>query len=71
MNLKDALLNLRDRDDWKTVLAFLLSERESAIVDFQSPDYLDNPIKLARLSGEISAIDRIFQNLNETRRSSD
>ena len=51
MNLKDALLNLKDRDDWKTVLAFLLSERESAIVDFQSPDYLDNPIKLARLSG--------------------
>ena len=63
MTFKQALDLLKGRDDWNIVLDYLLAERESAIADFQSPDHLDNPTKLARLSGEISALDRIYQNL--------
>ena len=65
MTLKDALLRLRGRDDWEIVLDYLMAERESAIGDFQSADHLDNPTKLARLSGEISALDRIYQILRD------
>ena len=65
MTLKDALLRLRGRDDWEIVLDYLMAERESALGDFQSPDHLDNPTKLARLSGEISALDRIYQILRD------
>ena len=63
MTIKQALDRLKGRDDWNIVLDYLLAERESALGDFQSPDHLDNPTKLARLSGEISALDRIYQNL--------
>jgi len=65
MTFKQALSRLSGRDDWNIVLDFLSSERESAISDFQSADYLDNPTKLARLSGEIAALDRIFQTLKD------
>jgi hypothetical protein len=65
MTFKQALSRLRGRDDWDIVLDYLLAERESAIGDFQSADHLDNPAKLARLSGEISALDRIYQTLKD------
>jgi len=65
MTLKQALDRLKGRDDWDIVLDYLLVERESAIGDFQSADHLDNPTKLARLSGEISALDRIYQTLKD------
>jgi hypothetical protein len=61
MTLKQALSRLRGRDDGEVVLSYLTAEREQAIGDFQSPDYLDNPTKLSRLSGEIAALDRISQ----------
>lgn len=65
MTLKQALSRLRGRDDWDVVLEYLTAEREQAIADFQSPDYLDNPTKLARLSGEIAALDRVSQVLKD------
>ena len=65
MNFKQALSRLRGRDDWNIVLEYLSSEREQAIGDFQSPDHLDNSTKLARLAGEISALDRIYQTLKD------
>ena len=65
MTLQQALNRLKGRDDWNIVLDYLLAERESAIGDFQSADHLDNPTKLARLSGEISALDRIYQILRD------
>jgi len=43
------------------VLDFIQEERESAISDFQNPDYVDNPSKLARLAGEISAYDAVLR----------
>ena len=65
MTFQQALDRLKGRDDWNIVLDYLLAERESAIGDFQSADHLDNPTKLARLSGEISALDRIYQTLKD------
>ena len=65
MNLKLALSRLRGRDDWNLVLEYLADERNQAIGDFQSGDLLDNPTKLARLSGEIAALDRIHQVLKD------
>ena len=61
MNLKLALTRLSGRDDWNLVLDYLADERNQAIGDFQSGDLLDNPTKLARLSGEIAALDRVHQ----------
>ena len=65
MTLKTALLRLKDRDDWEVVLDYVAKEREAALMDFQHNDLLDNPQKLARLAGEISAIDRIFRTLGD------
>ena len=65
MTFKQALSRLRGRDDWNIVLDYLNAEREQAIGDFQSPDHIDNTPKLARLAGEISAIDRIHQTLKD------
>jgi hypothetical protein len=61
MNIRKALLSLKDRDDWDFILDYLKAEREQAIGDFQSVDILDNSIKLARLSGEIAALDRLLR----------
>ena len=72
MTLRQATQRLKGRDDWNIVLDYLLAERESSLGDFQSPDHLDNPTKLARLSGKISALDRIYQTLrNESVRGSE
>ena len=65
MTFKQALSRLRGRDDWEIVLEYLSAEREQAIGDFQSPDHLDNLTKLARLAGEIPALDRIYQTLKD------
>lgn len=70
MTFQQALDRLKGRDDWDIILDYLSAERESAIGDFQSPDHLDNTVKLARLSGEISAIDRILITLKDEQRGS-
>ena len=63
MNLPQALSRLRGRDDWEAVLDYLSAEKFAAMQDFQNGDLLDNPQKLARLAGEIAALDRIQQTL--------
>jgi hypothetical protein len=65
MNIKQALSRLRGREDWGVVLDYLAAEREQAIGDFQMSEQLDTPNKLARLAGEISALDRIHQTLKD------
>jgi hypothetical protein len=62
MNFDQALSNLQVREEWDFILDYLSKERESAIADFQNPDYIDNACKLARLAGEIAAFDRVIQN---------
>ena len=61
MTPKQALTRLKDRDDWDEVLIYLAKEREAALMDFQHSDLTDNPHKLAKLAGEIAAIDRILR----------
>ena len=61
MTLADAIENLRAREDWDTVVAHVRAELNSAMLDFQTPDRLDNPQKLARLAGEIAAFDRLVR----------
>ena len=61
MTLQKALLQLHAREDWDVILDHIRVELETAMLDFQSPDQLDNPQKLARLAGEISALDRLIR----------
>ena len=62
MTFDQAIASLSIREEWGVVLDFIQEERESAIADFQNPDYIDNACKLARLAGEIAALDRVLQN---------
>ena len=41
--------------------AYLTEEREAAIQDFHATDNIDNQTKLARLAGEIAALDRLLR----------
>jgi len=43
------------------VLSYLTEEREAAIQDFHTTDNIDNQTKLARLAGEIAALDRLLR----------
>lgn len=61
MTLQQALNNMRAREDWGVIVDHVRIELETAMLDFQSPDQLDNPHKLARLAGEIAALDRLIR----------
>ena len=61
MTLTEALKNMRAREDWEVIVGYIRTELETAMMDFQSPDQLDNPQKLARLAGEIAALDRLIR----------
>jgi hypothetical protein len=65
MTLKEALTRLHSREDWDEVLDYLAKEREAAIMDFQHTDLTDNPHKLAKLAGEIAALDRVLRVLQD------
>ena len=62
MNIDQAIASLSIREEWEVLLEYIQEERESAISDFQNPDYVDNACKLARLGGEISAYDQLLRN---------
>jgi len=70
MNFDQAVSNLQAHEEWAVILDYLDTERESAIADFQNPDYIDNACKLARLAGEISAFDRVIKNFKDAPSSS-
>jgi hypothetical protein len=38
---------------------------EAALMDFQHSDLTDNPHKLAKLAGEIAALDRVLRVLSD------
>ena len=65
MTLKEALTRLHRREDWDEVLDYLAKERDAALMDFQHSDLTDNPHKLAKLAGEIAAIDRVLRVLQD------
>ena len=60
MNLSDAIAGLNDQTEWKFVKKFIKEQRDSCLVDFQDYNHVDNPQKLARLSGEIAGLSRLI-----------
>jgi hypothetical protein len=62
MTFDQAIASLSIREEWEVLLEYIQAQRESAIADFQNPDYIDNACKLARLAGEIAAYDTILRN---------
>lgn len=63
MNLGDAIAGLGDQTEWKVVKDFIKAQRDMCLIDFQDYNHVDNPQKLARLSGEIAGLSRISEAL--------
>jgi len=63
MNLGDAIAGLGDQTEWKVVKEFIKEQRDMCLIDFQDYNHVDNPQKLARLSGEIAGLSRIMESL--------
>lgn len=61
MNLGDAIAGLGDQTEWKVVKDFIKKQRDMCLIDFQDYNHVDNPQKLARLSGEIAGLSRISE----------
>ena len=64
MTLREAIPHLSGLPAWEAVLGHLETERDSALSDFQDYELLDNPQRLARLGGEIAALDRLLRSFN-------
>jgi len=64
MNLGDAIAGLGDQTEWKVVKDFIKEQRDMCLIDFQDYNHVDNPQKLARLSGEIAGLTRILEALD-------
>jgi hypothetical protein len=65
MTLPEALASLSDRDDFQVVRRFIQSQLDFCLADFQDPELIDNPSKLARLAGEIGGLTRIVEGLKD------
>jgi len=63
MTLGDAIAGLGDQTEFKVVKDFIKEQRDLCLVDFQDYTHVDNPQKLARLSGEIAGLSRIIESL--------
>ena len=71
MTLGDAINGLGEQTEWLTVKSFILEQRDMCLVDFQDYTHVDNPQKLARLSGEIAGLTRIIESLENAERDTD
>ena len=63
MTLTDAVAGLGEQAEWLKVKEFIKEQRDMCLVDFQDYTHVDNPQKLARLSGEIAGLTRIMEAL--------
>jgi len=63
MTLADAINGLGEQTEWLTIKEFIREQRDMCLVDFQDYTHVDNPQKLARLSGEIAGLTRIIESL--------
>ena len=63
MKLADAVAGLGEQTEWLVVKDFIKEQRDMCLVDFQDYTHVDNPQKLARLSGEIAGLTRILEAL--------
>jgi len=64
MTLGDAIAGLGDQTEFQVVKDFIKEQRDLCLVDFQDYTHVDNPQKLARLSGEIAGLTRIIESLD-------
>jgi len=64
MTLGDAIAGLGDQTEFQVVKDFIKEQRDMCLVDFQDYTHVDNPQKLARLSGEIAGLTRIIESLD-------
>ena len=64
MTLGDAIAGLGNQTEFKVVKDFIKEQRDMCLVDFQDYTHVDNPQKLARLSGEIAGLTRIIESLD-------
>jgi hypothetical protein len=65
MTLGDAIAGLGDQTEFQVVKDFIKEQRDMCLVDFQDYTHVDNPQKLARLSGEIAGLTRIIESLDK------
>ena len=63
MTLSDAVAGLGEQTEWVVIKDFIKEQRDMCLVDFQDYNHVDNPQKLARLSGEIAGLTRILESL--------
>jgi hypothetical protein len=63
MTINDAVAGLADQTEFKVVKEFIKEQRDMCLIDFQDYNHVDNPQKLARLSGEIAGLSRIMESL--------
>jgi hypothetical protein len=63
MTILDAISGLGNMTEWQVVKDFIKEQRDMCLVDFQDYNHVDNPQKLARLSGEIAGLTRIIESL--------
>ena len=63
MTLADAINGLGEQTEWLNNKEFIREQRDMCLVDFQDYTHVDNPQKLARLSGEIAGLTRIIESL--------
>lgn len=61
MTLGDAVAGLGEQTEWVVIKDFIKEQRDICLVDFQDYTHVDNPQKLARLSGEIAGLTRILE----------
>ena len=64
MTSGDAVAGLGERTEWVVIKDFIKEQRDMCLVDFQDYTHVDNPQKLARLSGEIAGLTRILEALD-------
>ena len=71
MKLGDAINGLGEQTEWLVIKDFIKEQRDMCLVDFQDYTHVDNPQKLARLSGEIAGLTRIIESLENAERDTD
>ena len=69
--LYKAIAILKGRDEWELFKRFIVSERETSLLDFGSLDIVEKPQLLAHLSGMISQADRILRVIAEAEEAVD
>ena len=65
MTLADAINGLGEQTEWLTIKEFIREQRDMCLIDFQDYTHVDNPYKLARLSGEIAGLSRIIDSIED------